>query len=85
MAIAATAFGTLHPATEFVDATITDAGTYVSKLSKPIGAHITFAADMNGIVAASAHIGYTLSGRTFTFKAGGVTAKRALVTVYGYL
>jgi len=85
MVIAATAFGVLHPATEFVDATITDEDTYVSKLSKPIGCHITFAEDMSSSHALTSHMSYALSGQTITFHGQGISGVRALVTVYGYL
>ena len=69
-------------AEEHVVLTITDAYTYVSKLSKPEMCQITEAEDMG---AETNSTSYSISGRTITFYADGVSAKKIALIVYGKL
>ena len=74
-----------HPellAEENVILTVTDGETFVSKLSKPILCHITSAEDMG---AETNSASYSISGRTITIYADGVTDKLMAVTVRGKL
>ena len=54
-------------AEELVNLTVTDGETYVSKLSKPYVAFATAQADNDG------EINCTISGRTITINAAGMT------------
>jgi len=69
-------------AEENVILTVSDGETFVSKLSKPELCQITFAED---IATASIPISYTISGRTVTIYADGVSDKKMAVTVKGLL
>lgn len=69
-------------AEERVVLTVSDGETFVSKLSKPEMCHITSAEDMGSETNSAS---YTISGRTITIYADGVTDKLMAITVYGKL
>jgi Tfp pilus assembly protein FimT len=71
-----------HLAEENVNLTVTDGETFVSKLSTPLFCHITSSEDMG---AETNSASYTISGRTITIYADGVTDKLMTVTVKGRL
>ena len=56
-----------------------NAGTFVSKLSKPLFAQITIREDID------ADVNYTLSGSTFTFQESGGAGIKIAVSIYGRL
>ena len=82
LATVTTRYDSVPLAVEHVRLTLTDAYTFVSKLSSVAFCHITSAEDMG---SETNSISYTISGRTITFYADGVSAKLAAVTVYGRL
>jgi hypothetical protein len=63
---------------EAVNLTVSDGETYVSTLSKPLFAVLTAAVDDDG------ELNYTLSGRTFTIQAAGMTDKLVTMVIWGY-
>ena len=69
-------------AEEKVILTVSDGETFVSSLSKPEMCQLTFAED---IATASIPISYSISGRTITIYADGVTDKKMALTVSGRL
>lgn len=66
-------------AEEMVVLEVTDAETYVSKLSVPVAAFATANVDDDG------EINCTISGRTITINAAGMTDKRIALLIKGYL
>ena len=71
-----------HLAEENVNLTVTDGETFVSALSKPLFCHITSSEDMGSETNSAS---YSISGRTITIYADGVTDKLMAVTVRGRL
>lgn len=69
-------------ASEHVILTVTDGETFVSKLSSPVLCQITSAEDMGSETNSAS---YSISGRTITIYADGVTDKKMAVSVYGKL
>ena len=69
-------------AEEHLVLTITDGYTHSSVLSKPEMCQITEAQDMGSETNSTS---YSISGRTITFYADGVSAKKISVIVYGKL
>ena len=67
-------------AEEHVNVTLTDGETFVSKLSVPEFCHITEAEDMT---TETHSVSYTISGRTITVYADGVTDKLMTISVFG--
>lgn len=68
-----------HLAEELVLLTVTDGETYVSKLSKPLAAFATTQADNDG------EVNCTISGRTITINAAGMTDVLIALLVKGHL
>ena len=62
---------------EYVDLDVNEGDTYVTKLSHPIGVHITNREDSDAIV------NYTLSGRTITFHESSGSGVKVFVTIIG--
>lgn len=73
---------TEHLAEENVILTVSDGETYVSKLSEPKLVQITSAEDMGSETNSAS---YSISGRTITIYADGVTDKKMALTVKGRL
>jgi len=69
-------------AEENVILTVSDGETYTSKLSTPLLVQITCAEDMGAETNATS---YSISGRTITLYADGVTDKLMALTIKGYL
>jgi hypothetical protein len=67
------------PAHEYVVLSITEAYTYVSKLSKVFGVNMTRAEDNDS------YLNYSVSGRTITFHASGTANKKVFCDIVGYL
>ena len=69
-----------------VELELSDGETYVSRLSKPIGAILTLA-DNSATSGSAVNLDYALSDRTFTIRyevAGtGVTDKKVSILAYG--
>lgn len=61
-----------------VNLTCSDGETYVSTLSAPLFCVLTTAADNDG------EVNYTLSGRTITINAAGMTDVLITLVVWGY-
>jgi len=77
-----TSYDSVPMAVEHVRLTVTDGETFVSKLSAPLFCHITCAEDMASLDNSPS---YTISSRTITIYADGVTDKLMAVSVYGRL
>ena len=69
-------------AEEHLVLTITDEYTHDSRLSKPEMCQITEAEDMGSETNSTS---YSISGRTISFHAAGVSSKKIGVIVYGTL
>jgi len=69
-------------ATEEVILTVTDGETFVSKLSAPLTVQITSAEDMGSETNSAS---YSISGRTITIYADGVSDKLMALTIKGRL
>ena len=73
-------FDSVIMAEENVILTVTDGETYTSKLSNPELVQITCAEDMASETNSPS---YTISGRTITIYADGVTDKKMALTIKG--
>jgi len=82
LATVTTRYDSVPMAVEHVRLTVTDGETFVSKLSTVEFCHITSAEDMG---AETNSASYSISGRTITIYADGVTDKLMAVSVYGRL
>ena len=72
-------FDSVPLAVEHVLLDITEAYTFVSKLSKPLFAQLTIREDID------ADVNYTLSGQTFTFHESGGAGVKVACSIYGKL
>jgi hypothetical protein len=70
------------PAEENVELTVTDGETFVTKLSSIWGVQITSSEDMGSETNSAS---YSVSGRTITIYADGVTDKKMFLTIKGAL
>jgi len=77
-----TSYDSTPMAEEHVRLTVTDGETFISKLSSVEFCHITCAEDMASLDNSPS---YTVSGRTITIYADGVTDKLMAVSVFGRL
>ena len=75
-----TSFDRVPLVEENVILTVTDGETYVSALGTPLLCQITSAEDMGSETNSTS---YSISGRTITFYADGVTDKLIAVTIKG--
>jgi len=77
------------PAWDYAVLTLSDGETYVSRLSKPMGAILTEAETTTANAGSAVNLDYTLSGRTFTirYKVAGsaVTDKKVSIMAWGKL
>jgi len=69
--------------------TLSDGETYVSRMSKPLGAILTEAETTVAALGSAMNLDYALSGRTFTIRykqgAAAVTDKKVSMLIWGKL